>query len=122
MSNGYECSATACDKPVAWLVTRLGGGGTIAFCEDDFAPGVIYFLAADLGVDGGKLYAAVTRFVDREAAKAAKAQADGARAAADSAPAGPDEPPDEPRGIPSPPPMTDEMAGEYLDHLKDRQR
>lgn len=91
MSNGYECSATACDKAVAWLVTRLGGGGTIAFCEDDFAPGVIYFLAADLGVDGGKLYAAVTRFVDREAAKAAKAQADGARAAHDQAAADADE-------------------------------
>lgn len=50
------------------IITTLRPPSTIELCDDHYAPGLIPLLAANLGVDVGKLYAAIERFV----AKAAK--------------------------------------------------
>lgn len=107
---------------VAWLITHLNPAGTISLCDDDFAIGVIHLLATDLGADPERLYDTIKRFTDREQARQAKEADKAASNAADAAGPLDPEPPDETPGIPPQPPMTDEMAGRYLDHLKARQK
>ena len=53
------------------LMTWLSNGASVAACEDDLAPALINVLAVDLGVDPGKFYDHVKRFVDKAAKQAA---------------------------------------------------
>lgn len=76
MAGGYECERDGCTRAVNWLLTRISPAGTISSCDDDAAPFMIGLLATELGVDGGRLYDAIKRFVDKEATKAAKVAAD----------------------------------------------
>lgn len=71
---GYGCTFDECQRPVTWLITNLSNGAVISLCDEDLSVGLVPVMAANLGVDTGKLYEAVKRLVDREAAKAAKAR------------------------------------------------
>lgn len=75
MAAGYACQFGDDNHPAQWLITHLQPPGTITVCEDDFPMAVIHLLAVQLGADPEKLYDTVKRHVDREAAKAAKAEA-----------------------------------------------
>ena len=82
----------ACDfaEPVHgrnWILTRLYPPTTVELCDEHVSPGLIGLLAADLGVEFADLYAAIERFLTREAKKADKALAD-AQAAEGQAPDG----------------------------------
>lgn len=77
---GYGCAFDD-PNPVRWLITNLANGSTVSLCEDDFPVGMIPLIAAHLGVDPGRLYEAIKRFVDREAAREAKTAAATARPA-----------------------------------------
>lgn len=70
--NGYGCNFCDEPRPVVWLITSLANGETLACCAEDFPVALIPLLAGELGVDPDKFYDVVKRFVDREAAKAAK--------------------------------------------------
>lgn len=63
------------------LMTWLSNGASVAACPDDLAPALINVLAVDLGVDPGKFYDHIKRYVDKqvkaEAAGAAKDTSDG---------------------------------------------
>lgn len=72
---GYGCSFDECQRPVTWLITNLSNGAVISLCDEDLSVGLVPVMAANLGVDPGKLYEQVKRLVDREAAKAARAAA-----------------------------------------------
>lgn len=73
---GYECLLCGGEHGDAvTIITSLVNGQTVALCSDDQVTGMIGGLATQLGVDGEKLYDAIRRFVDREAAKEAKARA-----------------------------------------------
>lgn len=79
MSTDYGCALGGPDHKVNWLITHLQPAMTISLCDEDFPVGVIPLLASELGVDPGRLYDSVKRFVDREQAKAerdAKAEAE----------------------------------------------
>lgn len=56
------------------LMTWLSNGASVAVCPDDLAPALVHVLATDLGVDPGRFYDHVKRFVDK-AAKTAAAEA-----------------------------------------------
>lgn len=73
--NGYGCNFCDQPRPVVWLITSLANGETLASCAEDFPVVLILLLADELGVDPGKFYDVVKRFVDREAAREAKAAA-----------------------------------------------
>lgn len=72
MSTDYGCALGDGTHRVNWLITHLQPPMTISLCDDDFPVGVIPLLAAELGVDPGRLYDSVKRFVDREQARQAK--------------------------------------------------
>lgn len=57
--------------PASVLMTWLYNGASVNMCPEDVPVGLINILATDLGVDPGKFYEYVKRFVDREAKKAA---------------------------------------------------
>ena len=57
---------------VNWLITRLQPAATISLCGDDFPVGLIPVLASELGVDPGRLYDSIKRFMNREQAREAK--------------------------------------------------
>lgn len=80
MASGIQCQF--CESaPASVLMTWLSNGASVMSCDDDLAPALINVLATDLGVEPGKLYETVKRFVDRavkaEAAGAAKDTSDG---------------------------------------------
>lgn len=72
---GYGCALGDDTHQVTWLVTHLKPASTISLCEDDFAIGLIHLIATDLGTDPERLYDAIKKHVDREAARQAKADA-----------------------------------------------
>lgn len=96
MSTDYGCAFGDASHQVNWLLTHLNPALTVSVCDDDFPLAVIPLLASALGVDQGRLYESVKRFVDREQAREAREATKAAAAAVDGAPAGPDEPPDDP--------------------------
>lgn len=70
MASGMQCQF--CESaPATVLMTWLSNGASVTICDDDLAPALINVLATDLGVEPGKLYETVKRFVD----KAVKAEA-----------------------------------------------
>ena len=82
-------------------MTWLDNGATINMCPDDLPVALINVLATDLGVDPGKFYEHVKRYVDREVKRAAaevqKGTTDddrGGAASADGGPTGDDDPAD----------------------------
>lgn len=102
--SGYQCMSEGCTNPVSWLVTHMNPAGTFSLCADDFPVMVINILAEELGADPERLYDAIKRHVDREAARAAKAvdkrteerraaglPGDGSELAADGPYTGPDQ-------------------------------
>lgn len=99
MAGGYECERDGCTRAVNWLLTRISPAGTISSCDDDAAPFMIGLLATELGVDGGRLYDAIKRFVDKEAKAAAKAAADAYDAAAHESEVDESEADHEPAGV-----------------------
>jgi hypothetical protein len=84
-------------EPRNWIITRLSPPITTEVCDEHLAPGLVYLLAADLGVDGNEFYDGVQKLVKRLADKADKqleaaqaAEAEAAQAAqAESAQDGP---------------------------------
>ncbi|HEV2374679.1 MAG TPA: hypothetical protein VGS19_21270, partial [Streptosporangiaceae bacterium] len=76
MTMGYGCAGDNCEQPVNWLLTHMKPAGTLSVCDDHFPVFAIGMLADFIGVDAGRLYEAIRKHVDREAAKAAKAAAD----------------------------------------------
>lgn len=80
MSTDYGCALGGPDHKVNWLITHLQPAMTISLCDEDFPLGVIPLLASELGVDPGRLYDSVKRFVDREQAREAREQAAAAEA------------------------------------------
>ena len=75
MTTDYGCALGGPDHKVNWLITHLQPAMTISLCDEDFPLGVIPLLASELGVDPGRLYDSVKRFVDREQAREAREQA-----------------------------------------------
>lgn len=80
MTTDYGCALGGPDHKVSWLITHLQPAMTISLCDEDFPVGVIPLLASELGVDPGRLYDSVKRFVDREQAREAKEHAKAAEA------------------------------------------
>ncbi len=72
---GYVCILGDESDTVTMLQTNLKNGATVALCDEHLVPAYIGALASELGVEADALYAAIKRFVDREAAKEAKAVA-----------------------------------------------
>lgn len=72
MTTDYGCALGGPDHKVNWLITHLQPAMTISLCDEDFPVGVIPMLASELGVDPGRLYDSVKRFVDREQAREAR--------------------------------------------------
>lgn len=70
MTTDYGCAFGDASHQVNWLITHLSPPLTVSVCDDDFPMAVIPLLASSLGVDQGRLYESVKRFVDREQAKA----------------------------------------------------
>lgn len=64
------------------IITTLQPPSTIELCDQDYAPGLIPLLAANLGVDPQALYTVIEKFLAREARKADKELADVQAAAA----------------------------------------
>lgn len=73
---GYGCVFGECQRPVAVIITWLTTGNTISLCAEDFGPGMIPLLAAELGVEPGPFYASIEKYQAREVKKAERAQAD----------------------------------------------
>lgn len=69
---GFTCEFCQGQHPVRYLFTSLANGETLVMCEDDTPVALIPLLAGHLGVDTGRLYDTVKRFVDREAKAEAK--------------------------------------------------
>ncbi len=78
--SGYGCVFGDCMTTPNHLLTTLNPPSTVSLCDEHYAPGLIPLLAAELGVDPGKFYGSVERFLAREAKEAARAVA-GAQAA-----------------------------------------
>ena len=76
MTMGYGCTADDCKNQVNWLLTHMKPAATLPVCDEHYPVFAIGMLATELGVDAGRLYEAIKKFVDREAVKAAKAAAD----------------------------------------------
>lgn len=84
--SGYTCIlCEGANGPVVQITTSLQTGATVAVCADDIPVALVGGLAAELGVDGDRLYDAIKRWVDREAKRmeAANQQLPEAWAAAD---------------------------------------
>lgn len=89
---GYGCIWGDCTSKVDVIITDLTNGASVSLCMEHYGPGLIPILAGQLGVDPTDLYAAIERFLDREAKKTAKALADARTAEAGQGsqdPAGP---------------------------------
>lgn len=72
--SGYSCILCEGENgPVVQITTSLQTGATVAVCAADIPVALVGGLAAELGVDGDRLYDAISRWVDREAKKLAKA-------------------------------------------------
>lgn len=105
MTTDYGCALGGPDHKVNWLITHLQPAMTISLCDEDFPLGVIPLLASELGVDPGRLYDSVKRFVDREQARAerdARTEAERDAKAAGTEPADP--------GHVRPEPTADQLA------------
>lgn len=75
------------------ILTTISPPITVELCDDHYGPGLIPLLAAEIGVDPGKFYESVERFLAR-AAKAAErelADAQAAEQAEGSGSSGPDD-------------------------------
>lgn len=70
---GLICEFCNGQHPVIMLVTNLSSGDTLTICAEDVSVALVPLLAGNLGVDPQRFYDAVKRFVDREAAREAKA-------------------------------------------------
>ena len=88
MSNGYGCALGDETHKVNWLITHLSPALTVSVCDDDFPLAVIPLLASSLGVDQGRLYESVKRFVDREQDREAREEAKTQQAVRESDPNG----------------------------------
>lgn len=97
---GFGCNWGDCAKQPVHLITDLRNGGTISLCDDDYAPGLIPLLAAELGVDPTHFYAHIEKYVKAQNAKAEKELA-GAQAA--QAVKGSENPATSPDGAPADP-------------------
>lgn len=73
---GYGCVFGDCTVQPNHMVTTINPASTISTCDEHYAPALIPLLAAELGVDPGKFYARVERWLAAEAKEAAKALAD----------------------------------------------
>lgn len=98
MTTDYGCALGDQAHKVNWLITHLQPPMTISLCDDDFPVGVIPLLASELGVDPGRLYDSVKRFVDREQAREAREDAAAAEAIDAAGRVEAVEPPDDPAG------------------------
>ena len=79
-SLGYGCAGEDCRNPVNWLLTHMNPPATISVCDDHYPVFAIGMLAAELGVDTGRLYDVIRKHVDREAKRlAAEAAAEAER-------------------------------------------
>lgn len=91
-ATGYGCALGDDSHQVNWLITRIRPAVTISLCDEDFPVGIIPVLASELGVDGGRLYDTIKRFVDRENAREQEehdqAEADAMASEPDPAPPG----------------------------------
>lgn len=87
---GYGCEFGECRNTVNVLITRLSPASTVSLCDEHYAPGLIPLLAAELGLDPGKFYANVERYMARAAKEADKALATAEAAA--GGPEGTDDP------------------------------
>lgn len=89
-ATGYGCALGDDSHQVNWLITRIRPAVTISLCDEDFPVGIIPVLASELGVDGGRLYDTIKRFIDREQAREQKehdqAEADAMASEPDPAP------------------------------------
>lgn len=71
---GYMCELCSGEESAVLLITPLSGGETIAYGADCMPIALTGMLAANLGIDADKLWAAAERLVkarDREAGKQA---------------------------------------------------
>lgn len=59
-----------------WILTRLNPVLTVELCDEDFVPGIIGLLAAELGVEYGIVYGQLERMLARELKKADRDLAD----------------------------------------------
>ena len=122
MSTDYGCAFGDASHQVNWLLTHLNPALTVSVCDDDFPLAVIPLLASALGVDQGRLYESVKRFVDREQAREARQHAAAAeaidQAERDSMADDPADPHGDAEFIKTAPPLTppaDEHAGQVTE-------
>lgn len=86
-----------------WILTRLNPVLTVELCDEDFVPGIIGLLSAELGVEYGIVYGQLERMLKAEQKKADRALADAQAAeAAEGSQAPGQANPDMP--LPKPPP------------------
>lgn len=67
---GYGCVFGDCPKQFQYMITDITNGSTVTLCEEHYPPGLIPLLAAALGVDPGKFYEMIEKYIKRQATQA----------------------------------------------------